>query len=136
MMKLPSTKPYFVRALYEWCNENGFTPYVSAHVDALVKVPHEHVHEGKIVLNISPEATGYMSLTNDEITFQARFGGVPRELAIPMTHVIAIYAKENGVGMAFELELENSEKQRKSGDPDASSHPPRPSGPPTLRVVK
>ncbi|NDC60629.1 MAG: ClpXP protease specificity-enhancing factor [Betaproteobacteria bacterium] len=96
-----STRPYLVRALHEWCADNGFTPYVAVSVDDSVKVPREYVNNGEIVLNISFDATSHLQLTNDFIVFKARFGGVAREITVPMGRVIAIYAKENGQGMAF-----------------------------------
>jgi stringent starvation protein B len=98
-----STKPYLIRAIYEWCNDNGFTPYLAVAVDERTQVPREHVKGGEIVLNVSPMATNRLSLGNDLITFQARFGGVSRELSIPVENVTAIYARENGHGMAFDV---------------------------------
>ncbi|NIM42549.1 MAG: ClpXP protease specificity-enhancing factor [Hydrogenophaga sp.] len=98
---VPSTRPYLIRALYEWCSENGFSPYIAVHVDASVQVPMEFVRNGEIVLNVSMEATKDLHLGNEYISFKARFGGVSREILVPITHVIAIYARENGQGMAF-----------------------------------
>lgn len=98
---IPSTRPYLIRALYEWCTENGFSPYLAVQVDASVRVPMDHVKNGEIVLNISFDATSGMQLGNEFIEFKARFGGVAREIVIPVTHVTAIYARENGQGMAF-----------------------------------
>lgn len=98
-----STKPYLIRAIYEWCNDNGFTPYLAVAVDERTQVPREHVKAGEIVLNVSPMATNRLSLGNDLIAFQARFGGVARELSIPVENVSAIYARENGHGMAFDV---------------------------------
>lgn len=98
---VPSTRPYLIRALYEWCSENGFSPYIAVHVDASVQVPMEFVRNGEIVLNVSMEATKDLHLGNEYISFKARFGGVSREIVVPITHVIAIYARENGQGMAF-----------------------------------
>ncbi|HSX93960.1 MAG TPA: ClpXP protease specificity-enhancing factor [Hydrogenophaga sp.] len=99
--QVPSTRPYLIRALYEWCSENGFSPYIAVHVDASVQVPMEFVRNGEIVLNVSMEATKDLHLGNEYISFKARFGGVSREIVVPITHVIAIYARENGQGMAF-----------------------------------
>lgn len=98
-----STKPYLLRALYEWCTDNGYTPYIVVAVDAHTRVPMEFVKNGEIVLNISFEATGNLKMDNELITFKARFGGVARELVIPVDNVSAIYARENGQGMAFEV---------------------------------
>ena len=96
-----STRPYLIRALHEWCTENGFTPYIAVHVDASVRVPAEYVKNGEIVLNVGFEATSALKLGNESIDFKARFGGSSREISVPVTHVIAIYARENGQGMAF-----------------------------------
>ena len=98
-----STKPYLIRAIYEWCNDNGFTPYLAVAVDERTQVPREYVKGGEIVLNVSPMATNRLSLGNEQIAFQARFGGVARELSIPVENVSAIYARENGHGMAFDV---------------------------------
>jgi stringent starvation protein B len=97
-----STKPYLIRAIYEWCNDSGFTPYIAVAVAEGVRVPAEHVKNGEIVLNVSALATNRLSLGNQAIEFQARFGGVAREVYVPIERVIAIYARENGQGMAFE----------------------------------
>ncbi len=96
-----STRPYLIRALYEWCTDNGLTPYVAVRVDDSVQVPREFVKDGEIVLNISFDATSALQLGNDFIEFKARFGGKPREILVPIGRVIAIYARENGQGMAF-----------------------------------
>lgn len=98
---LPSTRPYLIRALYDWCTDNGFTPYVAVQVDHTVQVPREHVKNNEIVLNISFDATSALKLGNEFIEFRARFGGTAREIVVPISHVIAIYARENGQGMAF-----------------------------------
>jgi stringent starvation protein B len=96
-----STRPYLIRALYEWCTDNGFTPYVAVQVDDTVQVPREYVKNGEIVLNISFDATSSLKLGNDFIEFKARFAGTAREISVPVGRVIAIYARENGQGMAF-----------------------------------
>jgi stringent starvation protein B len=96
-----STRPYLIRALYEWCTDNGFTPYVAVQVDDTVQVPREYVKNGEIVLNISFDATSSLKLGNDFIEFKARFAGSAREISVPVGRVIAIYARENGQGMAF-----------------------------------
>lgn len=98
-----STKPYLIRAIYEWCNDAGFTPYVAVAVDESVRVPMEFVKNGEIVLNVSALATNRLQIDNEAISFQARFGGLPREVFVPMARVIAVYARENGQGMAFEV---------------------------------
>ena len=99
-----STRPYLIRALYEWCTDNGFTPYVAVSVDNTVQVPREYVKNNEIVLNIGFDATSSLTLGNEFIEFKARFGGTAREILVPISHVIAIYARENGQGMAFPLE--------------------------------
>ena len=96
-----STRPYLIRALYEWCTDNGLTPYVAVQVDDSVQVPREYVKDGEIVLNVSFDATSSLKLGNDFIVFSARFAGKPREIMVPVDRVIAIYARENGQGMAF-----------------------------------
>jgi stringent starvation protein B len=96
-----STRPYLIRALYEWCTDNGFTPYVAVQVDDSVQVPREYVKDGEIVLNISFDATSSLKLGNHFIEFSARFAGTAREIMVPVDRVIAIYARENGQGMAF-----------------------------------
>ena len=100
-----STRPYLIRALYEWCTDNGFTPYVAVSVDNTVQVPREYVKNNEIVLNIGFDATSSLTLGNEFIEFKARFGGSAREILVPISHVIAIYARENGQGMAFPLEV-------------------------------
>ncbi|MBH1957405.1 MAG: ClpXP protease specificity-enhancing factor [Burkholderiales bacterium] len=99
-----STRPYLIRALYEWCTDNGFTPYVAVSVDNTVQVPREYVKNNEIVLNIGFDATSSLTLGNEFIEFKARFGGSAREILVPVSHVIAIYARENGQGMAFPFE--------------------------------
>ena len=98
-----STKPYLLRAIYDWCTDSGFTPYIAVAVDQNVRVPAEFVNNGEIVLNVSALATNRLLIDNEAVSFQARFGGVPREVYVPMAQVIAIYARENGQGMAFEV---------------------------------
>ena len=96
-----STRPYLIRALFEWCVDQGLTPYLLVVVNDRVRVPKEFIKNGEIVLNISPEATGGLQLGNEWIEFKARFGGVAREIMVPVEQVVAIYAKENAQGMAF-----------------------------------
>jgi stringent starvation protein B len=96
-----STRPYLIRALHDWCTDNGFTPYLAVYVDRSVQVPREYVKNNEIVLNVSFEATSALQLGNEFIEFKARFGGVARDISVPVDHVIAIYARENGQGMAF-----------------------------------
>ena len=98
-----STRPYLLRAMHEWCTDTGFTPYVAVFVDETVQVPMEYVKNGEIVLNVGYDATAGMTLGNEFIEFKARFGGVPREIIIPINRVMAIYARENGQGMSFPM---------------------------------
>ncbi|HEY6132951.1 MAG TPA: ClpXP protease specificity-enhancing factor [Rubrivivax sp.] len=103
-----STRPYLIRALHDWCTDNGFTPYVAVYVDSSVRVPMEYVKNNEIVLNVGFEATSGLKLGNDFIEFKARFGGVGREIMVPIDRVVAIYARENGQGMAFPMPSESS----------------------------
>ena len=96
-----STRPYMLRALLEWCTDNGLTPHIAVRVDKSTQVPMEFVRDGQIVLNISYDATSALQLGNDYIEFKARFGGQPRDIVVPVGRVVAIYARENGQGMAF-----------------------------------
>ena len=98
-----STRPYLIRALHDWCTDNGFTPYLAVHVDRSVQVPMEYVKNNEIVLNIGFEATSALRLGNESIEFKARFGGSACDIVVPVDHVIAIYARENGQGMAFPM---------------------------------
>ena len=98
-----STKPYLLRAIYEWCTDSGFTPYLAVKVDGSTTVPMEYVRKGEIILNISFGATSALKMDNDAVHFRARFNGVSREIYIPVHNVLAIYANENGQGMAFEV---------------------------------
>jgi stringent starvation protein B len=119
-----STRPYLIRALYEWCTDNGFTPYVAVLVDDTVQVPREYVKNGEIVLNISFDATSSLKLGNDFIEFKARFAGTAREIMVPVNRVIAIYARENGQGMALAPSV-----PAEHGDGAAPAVPASPQGP-------
>jgi stringent starvation protein B len=99
-----STKPYLIRALWSWCCDAGFTPYLTVFVDEHCRVPLDYVQDGSITLNLSPSATGQLDLGNEWITLSARFGGVPRELMFPIGAVVGIFARENGAGMEFAYE--------------------------------
>ena len=124
-----STKPYLIRAIYEWCVDNGFTPHLSVVVDQNTRVPMEFVKDGQIVLNLSASATRNLTMDNDWVQFSARFGGVSRELHIPMSAVIGIFARENGEGMGFAVE-----KQTETAIPP-EQEPPKPTKP-SLKIVK
>lgn len=144
MAEPTSTKPYLLRALYEWCVDNGFTPYLSVLVDQSTKVPMEYVRDGEIVLNIGPLATSHMAMGNDFVEFTARFAGVARELTIPVARITAIYARENGQGMSFDVTSREA-VQAEAGLPAESAEgpvpppdpvPPNKPGKPVLRRVK
>ena len=144
-MELPSTKPYMIRAIHEWCCDNGFTPYIAVVVDERTRVPREFVRDGQIVLNVGYDATGHLNIANDGITFQARFGGVARDISVPIGNVVAIYAKENGAGMAFEPETETESASKAPAvslagqaedNPESDPPPAPPAGRPKLQRVK
>lgn len=129
-----STKPYLLRAIYQWCVDQGFTPYLAVAVDERVRVPREYVRDGQIVLNAGPEATQKLLLDNEEITFQARFNGAAFPVRIPIAAVMAIYARENGQGMAFEPQAteEGSDVPRGADAVEAPLSPGRP----RLKLIK
>lgn len=144
-MELPSTKPYLLRALWEWCCDNGFTPHIAVEVDERTRVPREFVRDGQIVLNLGPSATNKLQIGNDYIDFQARFGGVARDLSVPVERVSAIYARENGAGMAFEIDGEAvladedyvAAEAADDKPEDPMPEPPRPEGGrPKLQRIK
>lgn len=116
-----STRPYLLRALHDWCTDNGFTPYIAVYVDASVQVPMEYVKNNEIVLNIGFEATSGLKLGNDFIEFRARFGGVSRDIHVPVDHVVAIYARENGQGMAFPVPTGAPAGDADGGAPEAAA---------------
>jgi stringent starvation protein B len=134
-----STKPYLLRALYEWCIDSGYTPYLSVIVDSSTRVPMEYVRDGEIVLNVGPLATSRVAMGNESIECTARFAGVARELSIPVSQVTAIYARENGQGMSFATGASEPESLSKSpgrpSKPDEPTPPPKPARP-RLRRVK
>ena len=115
-----STRPYLIRALYDWCTDNGLTPYVAVLVDDSVQVPREYVKNGEIVLNISFDATSSLKLGNDFIEFKARFAGSAREILVPVSRVIAIYARENGQGMAFPMAVAGAAESASRASPLSS----------------
>ncbi|RTL51384.1 MAG: ClpXP protease specificity-enhancing factor [Rhodocyclaceae bacterium] len=116
-----STKPYLMRAIYEWCVDQGFTPYLQVAVDAQTRVPREHVRDGQIVLNVGPDATHQFIIGNEDVTFQARFNGKAFPVFVPVNAVVAIYARENGQGMAFEVEKSAPEGETPASDIAADS---------------
>jgi len=144
-MKDPSsTTPYLLRAIWEWCVDNGLTPYIAVKVDGDTRVPLEHVRNGEIVLNISSDATRNLKIGNELIQFSARFNGASREVSVPVASVVGIFAKENGQGMAFHssasetpvvsMPAKSGEPAGKSGGGDKPSPPS--GGRPRLQVVK
>lgn len=145
MVQLPSTKPYLLRAIWEWCCDNGLTPHIAVTVDSRTNVPREFVRDGQIVLNVGPDATNKLQIGNEVVEFQARFGGVARQLSVPIGQITAIYARENGAGMAFELESEGGSSagtsaagsNESSSPKDEPPEPPRPDpGRPKLQRIK
>ena len=138
MEQLPSTKPYLLRALWEWCCDCGLTPYITVVVDEWTRVPREFVRDGQIVLNVGPDATNKLQIGNEYVEFMARFGGVARDLSIPVGRVTAIYARENGAGMTFELEDAAESSPASSGEASTGemSEPPPDPGRPRLQRIK
>ena len=134
MSDIPSNKPYLIRALHQWCTDFGFTPFMAVFVDSSVEVPMEFVKNDEIVLNLSLEACHQLQMENDWISFQARFGGVPRKILVPVSHVLAIYARENGQGMSFPFDAAQAAEQGKSDTPEEDEKPK--TGRPSLTIVK
>ncbi len=134
MSDVPSNKPYLIRALHQWCTDFGFTPFMAVFVDDNVEVPMEFVKNNEIVLNLSLEACHQLNLDNDWISFQARFGGVPRKIMVPVSHVLAIYARENGQGMSFPFDSNGKNAQPNPSNPDEDQKPK--AGRPSLTIVK
>ena len=116
-----SSRPYLLRALYEWLLDNQLTPHVLVAADMPgVEVPREQVQEGQLVLNVSDTATRGLEISNEALSFSARFGGVPRQLYIPVEAVVAIYARENGAGMAFGAEPALQAEEQSDAAPSSS----------------
>lgn len=132
-----STKPYLIRAIYEWCNDRGLTPYLAVQVDDTTRVPLEHAKNGEIVLNISHTATRNLVLGNDKILFSARFNGVSREIMVPVSSVLGIFARETGHGLYFGAEGGDTPAamtETMEGPSEPQDSPPR--GKPDLKIVK
>lgn len=134
-MQEPSTKPYLIRAIYEWCADAGYTPYLAVAVDERTRVPTEYVKDGEIVLNIGASATRGLTMGNDVIQFSARFNGHSRELTVPVAAVIGIFARENGQGMFFPKGGGPEDGPPSEDGPDGGDSTP-PKGKPRLQVVK
>jgi len=141
-----STKPYLIRALHEWCTDNGYTPYITVQVDDYTRVPPGHVRDGQITLNVGTLATNKLVLGNEFIEFQARFSGIAEFVSVPVCAVAAIYARETGAGMGFEVtpyepsatESAKTEKTpipsvRTTAKPDGNDDKPKQ---PRLTIVK
>ena len=135
MSDIPSNKPYLIRALHQWCTDFGFTPFIAVFVDASVEVPMEFVKNDEIVLNLSLEACHQLALENDWISFQARFGGIPRKIMVPVTHVLAIYARENGQGMSFPFDPAQARTLHIADSADSALEKPKTTRP-SLKIVK
>ncbi len=163
MSQLSPRRPYLLRAFYEWLLDNQLTPHLVVDVTLPgVQVPMEYARDGQIVLNIAPRAVGNLELANDEVRFNARFGGVPRQVSVPLAAVLAIYARENGAGTMFEPEsaydedaislndeeggvgsesetvmsVIDGDKPDREDDNDPDDDPPPRGGRPALRVIK
>lgn len=132
-----STRPYLIRAIYEWCVDAGFTPHVLVHVDENTRVPSGYVKDGQIVLNVGAGAVRDLVIDNDWIMFSARFSGVSHEIAVPINRVAAIFARENGQGMHFEVqESTEGENVPVTSEMPEDEPPEPPKGRPQLKVVK
>ena len=119
-----SMKPYLLRAVHQWCTDQGHTPYLAVAVlGDRIRVPMEYVKDNEIVLNVSYNATRDMLIENDFITFSARFNGVPQDIVVPVGNVIALFARENGMGMNFEAVIDEAS-------------PPTPPSPPPRQISK
>ncbi|MDF9616858.1 ClpXP protease specificity-enhancing factor [Pseudomonas entomophila] len=142
-----SSRPYLVRALYEWIVDNDCTPHMLVNAEyPAVQVPQGFASDGQIVLNISPSAVRSLHMDNEAVSFEGRFGGVAHTLYVPIGAILGIYARENGQGMVFELEpplddeddlpADEGVEPNDDGPPEGGGQPPRPSGRPSLKVVK
>ncbi|MEC5408958.1 ClpXP protease specificity-enhancing factor [Paraburkholderia sp. MPAMCS5] len=124
-----STKPYLLRALYEWCTDNGYTPHIAVRVDNQTRVPRQFVRDNEIVLNISFEATSQLQMGNEWVEFSARFSGKSHKIEVPVANILAIYARENGQGMAFPVESTGGEAQDSGADAEAIEPAAAPASP-------
>jgi len=135
MSDIPSNKPYLIRALHQWCTDFGFTPFIAVFVDENTEVPMEFVKDDEIILNLSLEACHQLNLDNDWISFQARFSGVPKKIMVPVSHVLAIYARENGQGMSFPFVTSQTKELRVVDSAGDFPHKHK-TGKPILKIVK
>ena len=130
---MTSSKPYVIRAIYDWIVDNNCTPHLLVDAEAEgVEVPQDYVTDGQIVLNVSPSAVVNLQLSNDSVSFSGRFGGVPVDITVPLDGVIGIYARENGQGMIFDEEADLDFDP----EPPETDPTPTPSDRPSLRLVK
>jgi len=136
MAKERSTRPYLIRAIYEWCSDSGLTPYLSVKVDAQTRVPAEFVKNGEIVLNISQDAAHRLTIGDDTVQFAARFNGVSRECSIPVAAVIGIFARENSQGLFFPPEPAAQADGAAAPVAESTPTPPTNGGKPKLQIVK
>jgi stringent starvation protein B len=140
-MSEASAKPYLIRAIYEWCCDQGHTPFLAVRVDANTRVPAAYVKNGEIVLNIGPTASRKLTIDNDWVQFAARFGGVSHEIAVPMSAVAGIFARETGYGFSFQPAAPEAAASGVSAAPAPGDEaPPEPAPPPKgkarLQVIK
>jgi stringent starvation protein B len=131
-----STKPYLLRALYEWCTDNGYTPHIAVRVDNQTRVPRQFVRDNEIVLNISFEATSQLQMGNEWVEFSARFSGKSHKIEVPVANILAIYARENGQGMAFPVESTGGEAQDSGADAETVEPAAAPVAPSAPRAVE
>lgn len=128
-MSVSSTKPYLLRAVFDWCVDGGFTPYVAVQVDARTRVPIQHVRDGQIVLNIAPYATNQLLIDDEALSCQARFSGKVESLYVPIPQIVAIYARENGQGLAFQAGIAAGSAMELGGLIEAEAAPVEPALP-------
>ena len=129
------TKPYLLRALYEWCVDNGYTAHLAVKVDSRSQVPSEYVRNGEIVLNIAPSAVHKLQMGNDLIEFSARFAGVARQISVPVAAVHALYARETNQGMSFDVDVAKTAVQGEAEkEPSGKAGPSNEPGPTALPV--
>ncbi|WNU97139.1 ClpXP protease specificity-enhancing factor [Neisseria sp. DTU_2020_1000833_1_SI_GRL_NUU_006] len=119
-----STKPYLLRALYEWCIDNSQTPHLVVWVNEHTRVPMQYVRDNEIVLNIGPTASHNLNIDSDWISFSARFGGVAHDIWIPVGHVISIFSRESGEGMGFEVEPYEADASGKEAQQEPAADKP------------
>lgn len=135
MSEPASTKPYMIRAMHEWCVDNGFTPYLAVVVGGNTRVPMAYVKDGQIVLNVNYAATRDLMIGNDAVTFSARFNGVSMDIYVPMEAVRGIFARENGQGLFFDPPETSGLSGGEDVKPDGGGSEPSPKKP-TLHLVK